>query len=302
MKITVSEQIDDDDDIIFMKPTIKIKRLSETEIAKYTKSSIESQKLNTKCYTEDGKLVERPNFDREKNKLNVSKQTDDDDIIFMKPTIKITRLSKKQIAKYTKTPIDSQKLNTKCSTNSTLSTENIAIKGRITRSKQMTLDNFFKDKVKCVDGETSQSKTTDLVTQTTKRKIEGSDDISPQTKRKKKSMGTIFETIELENESPVNEIMTVAVEPFSINEVVWGKIRGSPHWPAKIIQYHPRRIEVEWFNDYRTTKLFRSQVFKFYPNFNIFAEKFDSTVGLKVAAQEALMHVASKLNINLNNK
>lgn len=73
-----------------------------------------------------------------------------------------------------------------------------------------------------------------------------------------------------------------------------GKIRGSAHWPAKIICVHNRRYEVEWFNDYRTTKLYRSQIFKFCPNFDIFAEKCDTTVGLRDATEEALLYSMQK--------
>lgn len=85
--------------------------------------------------------------------------------------------------------------------------------------------------------------------------------------------------------------------PFSTGEVIWAKIRGSPHWPARILQIGSRLIGVEWFNDYRTTKLYRSQLYKFYPNFNLFAEKFNTTVGLKAAAQEAMIHIAEKMNL-----
>lgn len=97
------------------------------------------------------------------------------------------------------------------------------------------------------------------------------------------------QAISSSNAAPVN--MTVARIPFVIGEVVWAKIRGWKHWPAKILSISPRQIEVEWFNDYRTTKIFRSQIYKFGPNFQMFAENFDSTVGLREAAEEALLHV-----------
>lgn len=48
----------------------------------------------------------------------------------------------------------------------------------------------------------------------------------------------------------------VAIFPFDVD----GKIRGWPHWPAKVLRIERRRFEVEWFNDYRRTKLFRSQM------------------------------------------
>lgn len=89
-------------------------------------------------------------------------------------------------------------------------------------------------------------------------------------------------------------VTTVAVIPFTVNEVVWGKIRGWAHWPAKIIRIENRRYVVEWFNDYRSTSLFKSQIFKFYPNFSLFADKFNSTVGLKDAAHEAMLYLKSQ--------
>lgn len=46
--------------------------------------------------------------------------------------------------------------------------------------------------------------------------------------------------------------------------------------------------EVIWFNDYRKTKLYRSQLFKFTPNIDEFAKKFKGTAGLETAAKEAL--------------
>lgn len=119
-------------------------------------------------------------------------------------------------------------------------------------------------------------------------------------KKKKLSKETILETIDFKEKEEKDEIKTVAVMPFSTGEVIWCKIRGAVHWPAKILQIGTRQIEVEWFNDYRTSKVFRSQIYKFYPNFRLFAEKFDTTVGLKAAAQEAMIHIADKINININ--
>lgn len=82
---------------------------------------------------------------------------------------------------------------------------------------------------------------------------------------------------------------------FAINEVVWGKLRGWPHWPAKVLSIVKRRFEVEWFNDYRRTKLYQSQMFKFVPsNFSVFAEKFPTTVGLEDAAAEAFVYMVKQ--------
>lgn len=86
----------------------------------------------------------------------------------------------------------------------------------------------------------------------------------------------------------------VACYPFIIDEVIWGKIRGSTHWPAKVLSIGKRTFKVEWFNDYRTTQLYLSQMYKFCINFHKFSLKFDTVVGLKDAAEEALLYEMNK--------
>lgn len=82
---------------------------------------------------------------------------------------------------------------------------------------------------------------------------------------------------------------------FKINEVVWAKIRGFPHWPAKIKAFSNKMVVVVWFNDYRTTKLYRSQLYKFLPSFDEFAKKFNDHIGLEKAAKEGLIYFGSTL-------
>lgn len=81
---------------------------------------------------------------------------------------------------------------------------------------------------------------------------------------------------------------------FSVDEIVWGKLRGHSHWPCKIISIEQNRFVVTWFNDYRNSTLFRTQMFKFMPNFKEFAKKFSSSVALETAAKEALISLAQK--------
>lgn len=87
--------------------------------------------------------------------------------------------------------------------------------------------------------------------------------------------------------------MEVAIMDFQIDEVVWAKLRGFVHWPAKVKAFCKNMIIVVWFNDYRTTKLYKSQLSKFLPNFDEYSKKFDKTVGLKTAAQEALIFLSA---------
>lgn len=102
---------------------------------------------------------------------------------------------------------------------------------------------------------------------------------------------TITEYYSLSNSanSPMKEQNKVAKVEFTIDEIVWAKIKGFNHWPAQIGSFPSNKMaEVIWFNDYRKTKLYRTQLFKFLPNFDEFAKKFNETVGLEAAAKEAL--------------
>lgn len=92
------------------------------------------------------------------------------------------------------------------------------------------------------------------------------------------------------------EVLTIAPIVFQIGEVVWAKIKGSAHWPAKIKSFpSSKMVIVVWFNDYRTTKIYRTQVFKFLIHFDTFAKSFDRVVGLKKAAQEGLIYYGSMI-------
>lgn len=76
---------------------------------------------------------------------------------------------------------------------------------------------------------------------------------------------------------------------FKIGEIVWAKIKGFPHWPCVIRAFHKNMAIVFWFNDYRQTKIYRTQLFKFLPNFDTFSKLFSQKIGLETAAKEALI-------------
>lgn len=84
---------------------------------------------------------------------------------------------------------------------------------------------------------------------------------------------------------------TVATVEFSPGEIIWGKIRGWPHWPAKVKRLENKRYGVVWLNDYRTTKLYKTQMFKFHSNCDKFSEKAHSSIGLETAVKEALIYL-----------
>lgn len=94
---------------------------------------------------------------------------------------------------------------------------------------------------------------------------------------------------------------TLAKLEFDENEIVWGKLRGFPHWPAVVRRIVPsrysKRYEVVWMNDNdRTSKLFRTQLFKFLPNFEQFSSNFGANTELEKAAKEGVIYLAAKCN------
>lgn len=82
---------------------------------------------------------------------------------------------------------------------------------------------------------------------------------------------------------------TVSLIQFSMDEVVWAKLKGYPAWPARIVGFENKRFEIMWFNDYRRSKVFRSQLFKFNKA-NV--EKFTKAkkVGVETAIKEAILY------------
>lgn len=89
----------------------------------------------------------------------------------------------------------------------------------------------------------------------------------------------------------------MAIRDFELEEIVWAKIRGFVHWPAKIVAILPNgKYEVVWFNDYRRTNLFKTQLFKFIANFESYAKNFDKKIGLRTAAMEAMIIYGQRMN------
>lgn len=112
---------------------------------------------------------------------------------------------------------------------------------------------------------------------------------------KAKQISKASDALTIDNVLTSGSDVQLAEIEFKINEVVWAKIRGYAHWPARIKAFSNKMVIVVWFNDYRTTKMYRSQLFKFLNNFDEFAKKFDSVVGLEKAAKEALIFFGTML-------
>lgn len=95
---------------------------------------------------------------------------------------------------------------------------------------------------------------------------------------------------------------TIAKLTYKLNEVVFAKIRGYPCWPARITSIDGRKYEIKWFNDYRSSKVFQTQLFKFIPYYNNFSEKISSNVQLNTAVSEALISKAYEISEKTNIK
>lgn len=77
---------------------------------------------------------------------------------------------------------------------------------------------------------------------------------------------------------------------FRPSEIVWAKIKGFVAWPARIKSFpSSNMVIVSWLNDYRVTKIYRTQMFKFLLFFDTFSKRFNDTVGLETAAKEGLI-------------
>lgn len=88
----------------------------------------------------------------------------------------------------------------------------------------------------------------------------------------------------------------LAVIEFKVKEIVWAKIKGYPAWPARIQSFPSAKMaSVIWFNDYRTTKIYRTQLFKFLKFFDRYSINFDKTIGLKKAALEGLYYYGKEI-------
>lgn len=190
------------------------------------------------------------------------------------PIVLLTRIADEEILKFTKYVAKNQ----------------FELKMRETTSE--STEKLSKSSMKTVSAKRKSN--TVYTTQAKKKKSE--DEIGlPSTEIVEKCEQTPIEAHTNCTKSEKNDSnKNVVAHQFSKNEIVWAKIRGSVHWPAKITAIGQRQFEVYWFNDYRRSKVFRTQIFKFYPNFEKFSVHFTTSVGLETAAKEALIYLANK--------
>lgn len=232
-------------------------------------------------------------FNRETIKVTVTDQTNQ-----WNPVVRLKRLTHLDILKYEKRlesksikPIANTSEVSKVNYSEVESTYdadiNNGLRIHMTRSKtQRTIDNRVEN---CMGNQK-------MINSKRKSEIE----ISQLTHSKKaksskdKGIPATTEVPQIIEEIPKITKKTIAIVDFKLKEVVWAKIRGSHHWPAEIISIKKRQYQVRWFNDYRTTNVFRTQLYKFKSNFHEFAKKFSTSIPLETAAKEALLVLANR--------
>lgn len=228
---------------------------------------------------EDGQQI---NFDMKRIKVSVS------DPRKRELVVKLNRLTEDEISEHNKTRINSEEEKSK--TNHTNSA-NISITPSVimTRSKKQQLIGSG-EQPNIIELPSTSKRKLDAITSCMGNSSKNSG-IMPNSEKIPSSEQSDFTNTNNAQTKEENSVTTVATVSFNIDETVWGKLRGSPHWPAKIIAIEGRRYEVRWYNDDRTSKLFLSQIFKFRQHFKRFSVKFPTSVGLEDAAKHALIHL-----------
>lgn len=205
------------------------------------------------------------------------------------PIVRLNRLSKEEISKFTNNVIpeltDRSDIAQDRKTETTNITEKVAVVQRIHVTRART---------KGISDKSTNGNNESIVKLKRKSDLEVVTFTNPKKQKiaKEKGLPPTIEMVNQENENIRNDF--VAVLEFSVNEVVWGKIRGWPHWPARITTIEGKKFEVQWFNDYRKSKLFRTQLYKFVDNFKEFSKLFPQKIGLECAAKEACIYLAGK--------
>lgn len=214
-------------------------------------------------------------FDEKKIKISVEYSESPPNGLSCKHFIvKLKRLTAAEIAKHT---IHDDKASDKACTSKKINSNN-----------DVKLYNLRSKCVEIMDSNPTSSSTVQHAPAAGKRKndteLEGNDSRSKKPKHANINDGIL----QLKTPS------VLVAMGFISNEVVWGRIKGWPVWPAKIKRIEPKTYEVVWFNDYRTSKLSKNQIYKFHSNFAEFTKNAHSKIGLSTAIKEALMFIASK--------
>lgn len=176
-------------------------------------------------------------------------------------------------------------------------TEIIQIKGVETGSENIQLRKLRSRKTQKQPVDDGTNKKVTKISSKRQRSELDSNSLDNGMQPKKRSRTLNSESQAIESEEKLSNQAKQIAHCFKVGEVVWAKLRGFPCWPArieKIIGDKKQLIEIFWFNDYRKSKVYRSQIFNFHDNFSQFSKEFESHVGLETAAKEALIYLARK--------
>lgn len=160
----------------------------------------------------------------------------------------------------------------------------------MTRSKRRKIDLMNSEKINSIDDEDKHSKRKRLVIILTRL----TDADLKKAGVHRKNYTEKITPKKLTKKRKIDDLAFVEVQSeFFLNEIIWAKIKGSLHWPAKIESIVEsnrgcRKYVVVWYNDYRRSVVFKSQLYKLLENFEKFAVKFNDVIGLKTAAFEAM--------------
>lgn len=230
------------------------------------------------------------------------------------PIVKFKKLSPNEISKYTKENTENVPLRMTRQNVAEISSGIADQKkksqhskkcGKTTRNDVETVD----DKTIEFPNTTSESNQTMISKENCKRKSAAQNFTVPKKRKITNDIGLprtqsisvdriAIEQVHQEKKNQ-NSNGVISKEQFSVGDVFWGKMRGWCHWPAKIVAIDSKKIEVVWFNDYRRSKLFRTQLFNFYENSQEFTKKCTSNVGLDTAVKEALIYLGNANKISV---
>lgn len=233
-------------------------------------------------------------FDVRKIKVNVTRIVKAPIESSKFPIVKLNRLTDEEISKYARPKTTENELNSnQAGTYLTRSKKQKLSKEMSQPKSKTTLNENTNQTVVSMAHSSKRKNDIEATYMTRSKKPKLSKEMS-QPMTEITPVNIVDEKQKVEVSLPANNI--VAKFQYSINEIVWTKIRGFPHWPAKVIANErgkvSTRYEVLWLNDYRKSKVYESQMFKFYPNFEEFSAKFSTTIGLETAAKEALIYLA----------
>lgn len=80
---------------------------------------------------------------------------------------------------------------------------------------------------------------------------------------------------------------------FEIGSIVWCKLKGFRHYPAKIVSFFQKKYLVRWYNDYRLSSVFTSQLQPFSKYCLVYSENV--SISLATAIKEALIEYRNKM-------